>query len=74
MAKQGTWANLIRWLGTPRRRRAYARADFGDHGTAFGLDLSMAPDVIAPPTASPVHQATAVQSGRSTRTLFRATR
>jgi hypothetical protein len=54
MATQGTWANLMRWLGTPRQRRGNRKPDFGDHGTAFGLDLSMAPEVIAPPLANTV--------------------
>jgi hypothetical protein len=48
MTTKGTWATLMRWLGTSRQRRGNRKPDFGDHGTAFGLDLSMAPEVIAP--------------------------
>ncbi len=47
MTTRNAWANLIRWFGGPRRRSVARRQDFADHGTAFGLDLSLAPDVIA---------------------------
>lgn len=32
---------LLRWART--RQRALEQPDFGDHGTAFGMELSMAP-------------------------------
>jgi hypothetical protein len=41
MGTRGTWANLMRWLGGSQRRRVRRLPDFADHGTAFGLDLSL---------------------------------
>jgi len=40
MKTMRTWAVWWRWLRrTPARPRR--KPDFGDHGTAFGLDLSL---------------------------------
>jgi hypothetical protein len=44
----------IRLLRRVRTRLAPAQPDFGDHGTAFGLDLSMGP-------ADPAEAAPSVQ-------------
>lgn len=40
------WANWFRWLTMRPRTTARRRSlDFADHGTAFGLDLSLTPPV-----------------------------
>ena len=38
---------LLRWA---RKPVAVPEPDFGDHGTAFGLDLSLTPEPAQPPT------------------------
>jgi hypothetical protein len=48
MTTNGTWANLMRLIGVQRRRQRAKTPDFADHGTAFGLELSMAHEDIAP--------------------------
>jgi hypothetical protein len=48
MTTNGTWANLMRWIGVAHRRQRAKTPDFADHGTAFGLELSMAHEDIAP--------------------------
>ncbi len=45
MADATTASSLLRHL---RARMARAAPDFGDHGTAFGLELSMSPTVTPP--------------------------
>ncbi|MEY2688504.1 MAG: hypothetical protein RL375_2702 [Pseudomonadota bacterium] len=57
MTTRNAWANLIRWFGQPGRRRVARRQDFADHGTAFGLDLSLAPDVMNSTDLNPAHAA-----------------
>ena len=37
---------LLRWART--RQAAVEQPDFGDHGTAFGMELSMAPGAALP--------------------------
>jgi hypothetical protein len=41
---------LLRWARA--RQAAVEQPDFGDHGTAFGMELSMAPGVHAGDTAA----------------------
>ena len=42
---------LLRWARA--RQRELDQPDFGDHGTAFGMELSMTP--AAPSAAAPAH-------------------
>ena len=53
MADTPTAVRLFRRM---RVRQASAQPDFGDHGTAFGLDLSMSPQE---PEADPPRRAPA---------------
>lgn len=49
-------APLLRWS----RTRSSDQPDFGDHGTAFGMELSLAPAAAAPsaaPSAAPAQAA-----------------
>jgi hypothetical protein len=48
-ATRSTWSSFFRWFDRSKQQRARRQPDFGDHGTAFGLELSMAPQDIAPP-------------------------
>jgi hypothetical protein len=64
MTTRNTWANLIHWFGGPRRRRVARRQDFADHGTAFGLDLSLAPDGMATTDLNPAHAAKIAKPGK----------
>jgi hypothetical protein len=65
MSSQGAWAKLIRWFGGPRRRRVARRQDFADHGTAFGLELSLAPDVMAATDLNPAQAAMLAKKGKA---------
>jgi hypothetical protein len=65
MTTRNAWANLIRWFGGPRRRRVARRQDFADHGTAFGLDLSLAPDVMATADLNPAQAAKVAKQGKA---------
>ncbi|MFM2068900.1 MAG: hypothetical protein RLZZ584_3809 [Pseudomonadota bacterium] len=49
MTTKSTWAYLMRLISGPHRRQRTRTPDFADHGTAFGLELSMAQEDIAPP-------------------------
>jgi hypothetical protein len=40
-----------RWMQRLRHRAAAPQPDFADHGTAFGLELSMQPDAAVPAPA-----------------------
>jgi hypothetical protein len=37
----------MRWFGGSKRQRVRRAPDFADHGTAFGLDLSLTADMAA---------------------------
>jgi hypothetical protein len=63
MTTRSAWASLVRWFGGPRRRRVARIPDFADHGTAFGLELSLAPDVMPTPELNPAHTAMLARSG-----------
>jgi hypothetical protein len=54
MADATTASRLLRRL---RARVGQVQPDFGDHGTAFGLELSMAPQPAPGPAAAPVRDA-----------------
>lgn len=43
---------LLRWART--RQAASEQPDFGDHGTAFGMELSLAPAPAGPEAGAPV--------------------
>lgn len=40
-----------RWMQRLRHRVPASQPDFADYGTAYGLDLSMQPDAVAPTPA-----------------------
>ncbi len=53
MARPAASSWLTRWR---KRHQRAARDDFGDHGTAFGLDLSLRMPDEVPALAGPAHR------------------
>ncbi len=53
-----SWARWLDLLKRPARRRPSRRVpDFADHGTAFGLDLSLSSPVTRPASPAPAPRA-----------------
>lgn len=52
---RSSWSSFFRWFDRSKQQRVKRQPDFGDHGTAFGLELSMAPQDIAPPVVESPH-------------------
>ena len=60
---------LLRWART--RQAAVEQPDFGDHGTAFGMELSMAPGATLPEAGSGSSAASAAAASPATAELAR---